>query len=173
MNTFSSVRTQSGAITIFICMMMLIFMTLMVVSAYSISTVNLQSVGNAQAREESIAAAQSVIEQVVASSFTDNPAVAALDDFPVDINNDGTNDYWVDLAEPTCVRATRANTKTASSVTLPGMTAVDAWNTIWELDATAVATDPDGIRGDTGASVRVRQGVRKLLSELEKDFVCS
>jgi hypothetical protein len=91
----------------------------------------------------------------------------------VDINNDGINDYWVDLAVPVCVRATRANTKTASSVTLPGMTAVDAWNTIWELDAIAVATDPDGVRGDTGASVRVRQGVRKLLSELEKDLVCS
>jgi hypothetical protein len=173
MSTYSSVRTQGGAITIFICMMMLIFMTLMVVSAYSISTVNLQSVSNAQAREESIAAAQSVIEQVVASSFTDNPTVAALDDFPVDINNDGINDYWVDLAVPVCVRATRANTKTASSVTLPGMTAVDAWNTIWELDAIAVATDPDGVRGDTGARVRVRQGVRKLLSELEKDLVCS
>jgi len=169
----STSRRQRGAITIFICMVMLLFMTLMVVTAFSMSTVNLQSVSNVQAREEATAAAQSVIEQVVASSFTENPASAALVDFPVDVNGDGTDDYWVDLAVPVCVRATRANTSTASSVTLPGMTAVDAWNTIWELDAIATATDPGGLVGDTGASVRIKQGVRKLLSEVQKDLVCS
>lgn len=166
MMTNTSKRAQRGAITIFVCMMMMIFMTLMVVTAYSFSTVNLQAVGNAQVREEAIAAAQSVIEQVVASSFTDDPSVAFLTDFPVDINADDTTDYLVNLVVPVCVRATRANSQTASSVTLPGMTAVDAWNTVWELDATATDTS-------TGASVRVRQGVRKLLSEVEKNLVCS
>ena len=166
MNASPSMRTQGGAITIFICMIMLIFMTLMVIAGYSMSTVNLQSVGNAQVREEAIAAAQSVIEQVVASPFTDAPATAVLTDFPIDIDGDGTTDYLVDLIQPVCVRFTRANTSVASSVTLPGMTAVDAWNTIWELDATA--TD-----AATGARVQLRQGVRKLLSDTEKNLVCS
>ena len=170
MMTNTSKRAQRGAITIFICMMMMIFMTLMVVTAYSFSTVNLQAVGNAQVREEAIAAAQSVIEQVVASSFTDDPSKAFLIDFPVYIDSDidvsEKPDYLVNLPVPVCVRATRANSQTASSVTLPGMTAVDAWNTVWELDATATDTS-------TGASVRVRQGVRKLLSEVEKNLVCS
>jgi hypothetical protein len=76
------------------------------------------------------------------------------------------DDYLVNLVEPLCVRATRANSAAASSVTLPGMTSTDAWNTVWELDATATETV-------SGASVRVRQGVRKLLSEAEKDLVCS
>lgn len=166
MNNSRGPRSQRGAITIFICMIMLIFITLMVVTAFAISRVNLQAVGNVQVREQGIAAAQAVIEQVIASSFTDDPPAAALVDFPVDVNADGVTDYLVNLPEPTCVRATRANTSTASSVTLPGMSAIDAWNTIWELDATA--TD-----AATGTSVRVLQGVRKLLSEAEKTLVCS
>jgi Tfp pilus assembly protein PilX len=166
MNARAGSREQRGAITIFVCMMMLIFITLMVVTAFSLSSVNLQSVGNAQVREEAIAAAQSVIEEVVASPFTDNPVSAVKSAYPVDINGDGVFDYFIDLPEPACLRFTRANTSVASSVTLPGMTAVDAWNTIWELDATA--TD-----ATTGARVRVRQGVRKLLSDTEKNLVCS
>jgi hypothetical protein len=159
-------QAQRGAITIFISMMMLIFMTLMVVTAYSLSSVSLQSVGNTQMRQEAVAAAQSVLELVVASPFTDNPVDAALDDFGVDINGDDTDDYFVDLAVPVCVRYTRANSAVGVSVTLPGMGAVDAWNTVWDLDATA--TDPA-----TGASVRVRQGVIKLLSNADKNLLCS
>jgi hypothetical protein len=159
-------RTQRGAITIFICMMMLIFITLMVITAFSMSNINLQSVGNVQVRDEAISAAQTVIEQVVASPFTDDPPTAVLVDFPVDINGDKVTDYLVNVVQPVCVRATRANSATASSVTLPGMTSTDAWNTVWELDATA--TD-----AASGASVRVRQGVRKLLSEAQKNLVCS
>ena len=169
MHARSDARRQGGAITIFICMMMLIFITLMVVTAFSLSSVNLQSVGNAQVREEAIAAAQSTIEEVVASPFALNPAAAAKNDYPVNVDNvlatDGDNDYLVDLAEPTCVRATRANSATASSVTLPGMSSTDAWNTIWELDA--ISTD-----ARSGAQVRVRQGVRVLLSEVQKNLVC-
>lgn len=161
-----AIHTQRGAITIFLSMMMLIFMTLMVVTAYSLSSVSLQSVGNTQTRQEALAAAQSVIELVVASPFIDNPADAVLDDFGVDINGDDVDDYFVDLALPVCVRFTRANSAVGASVTLPGMSAIDAWNTVWDLDATA--TDPV-----SGASVRVRQGVVKLLSDDEKKLLCS
>lgn len=159
-------HTQRGAITIFLSMMMLIFMTLMVITAYSLSSVSLQSVGNTQTRQEAVAAAQSILELVVASPFTDNPALAALDDEPVDINGDDVDDYFVDLAVPVCVRFTRANSAVGVSVYLPGMGAVDAWNTVWDLDATA--TDPA-----TGTSVRVRQGVVKLLSDADKNLLCS
>ena len=170
MNASTLHRSQRGAVTIFICMMMLIFITLMVVTAYTMSTVNLQSVGNAQVRDEAIAAAQSVIERVVASPFAtlpNGPANAAIDDgLGVDINDDGVDDYIVTMEAPVCVRFTRANTSIGVSVTLPGMSAVDAWNTVWDLDATATNTA-------TGAQVRVRQGVLKLLSDAEKNGLCS
>ena len=52
-----------------------------------------------------------------------------------------------------------------SSVTLPVM-ASSTWNTVWNLEATV--TDPA-----SGASVRVRSGVRVLLTESQKDAVCS
>jgi hypothetical protein len=166
MNSGRAKHTQRGAITIFLSMMMLIFMTLMVITAYSLSSVSLQSVGNTQVRQEAVAAAQSILELVVASPFINDPANAVLVGEGVDINGDDVDDYFVDLAEPVCVRYTRANSAVGASVTLPGMSAVDAWNTVWDLDATA--TDPV-----TGASVRVRQGVVKLLTDDQKNLLCS
>jgi hypothetical protein len=79
---------QRGVITIFISMLMLILITVLVVTAYSLSTTNLRAVGNVQVREEALAAAQDYIEQVVASPFTDDPNDAAVSDVPIDVNAD-------------------------------------------------------------------------------------
>ena len=165
MRDVTSVSSQRGVITIFISMLMLILITVLVVTAYSLSTTNLRAVGNVQVREEALAAAQDYIEQVVASPFVNDPNSAAVDDVPIDINADGNADYLVDLAVPVCVRATQANIQLASSVTLPGMTATSAWDTIWELDATAT-------EATSGVSVNVAQGVRVLLNDVEKNLVC-
>ena len=70
MITVTSSTYQRGVITIFISMMMLLLITVMVVTAYSLSTTNLRAVGNVQARDEAIASANYVIEQVVGSGFT-------------------------------------------------------------------------------------------------------
>ena len=158
---------QGGAITILIAMIMLVVITVMISTAFSLSTINLKAVGNAQAREEALAAAHIVIEQTISSPFVLDPCAAAVTAAPIDIYGgdvDG-DEYLVDLAVPRCVRAVQASVSTASSVTLPGMTAVSAFNTIWELDATATEST-------TGAKVRVIQGVRILLSQTEKDAVC-
>ncbi|MBE9540363.1 MAG: hypothetical protein IMF06_14865 [Proteobacteria bacterium] len=168
MITLQSPGRQQGAITILIAMIMLVVITVMITTAFSLSTINLKAVGNAQVREEALAAAQIVIEQTVASPFALDPNAAAVTDLPIDIYNgpiDG-DEYLVTLATPLCVRATQAAVSTASSVTLPGMTSVSAYNTIWELDATAT-------EGTTGAKVRVIQGVRILLSETERNAVCN
>ena len=74
MITTGSDRGQRGVITIFICMVLLILITLMVITAFSLSTMNLTAVGNAQTRDEAIAAANFVIEQELAgheSALTD------------------------------------------------------------------------------------------------------
>lgn len=156
---------QVGAVTIFVCMMMLLMITVLVLTSYSLSTMNLQSINNAQVREEAIAAANDVIERVVGFNFTANPSAFA-DTYTVDINNDLTVDYQVELAEPVCVRATPVTVTSASSVTLPGMSSASGWNTVWELDATATQTV-------TGARVQVLHGVRVLLSTNEKNDVCA
>ena len=171
MIAMTSFSTQRGVITIFISMLMLLFMTVMVLTAYSLSTTNLRAVGNVQARDEAIASANYVIEQTVGSGFTsvgNDPNDAALDDFQVYINKNELTpeyEYLVDLLAPRCVRAYRVNTATTTSVTLPGMSGVGAFNTIWELDATAT-------EAASNASVRVIQGIRILMDEVRKDELC-
>jgi len=159
---------QAGVITIFIAMMMLILITLLVVTAFSLSTTNLRAVGNVQARDGGIAAAQFVIEQIVGEDFG-NPVAKARVDFPVYINDDSappsTPDYFVNVPEPVCVRATQTSVLSSSSVALPGFSSAGAWNTVWEINA--VATDVA-----TGASVSVVQAVRVLLNQVQKDQVC-
>ena len=164
MNIIHTAVRQRGVITIFITMMMLLLITILVTTAYSLSTMNLRAVGNVQVREEALAAANLVIERVVGQGdlFTLTPSASTTG---VDINNDGGDDYIVDLAVPQCIRATRANSVAGTSVTLPGMSLGTSWNTIWELDATAT-------EASTGAQVRVKHGIRVLLSETRKNAAC-
>tara|TARA_R110002110_G_scaffold245617_1_gene461952 strand:- start:12179 stop:12697 length:519 start_codon:yes stop_codon:yes gene_type:complete len=156
---------QQGAITIFITMVLLVLITLAVLAAFSMSTTNLRAVGNVQLRSEAQAAASYVIEQTLGSDFTVAPA--AVVGIEVNMLNNPLSParYLVDLAAPVCVRATVASTSSASSVTLPGLIVAGAWDTVWELDATA--TDPA-----SGAQVRVVQGVRVLLSDANKNARC-
>ncbi|MEH6637499.1 MAG: hypothetical protein V7700_18420 [Halioglobus sp.] len=171
MIAMTSFSTQRGVITIFISMLMLLFITVMVLTAYSLSTTNLRAVGNVQARDEAIAAANKMIELTVGSAFTavgKDPNEAAVDGFQVYINANQTTPeyvYLVDLLAPRCVRSYRANTTTTSSVTLPGMSASGAYNTIWELDATAT-------EAASNASVRVIHGIRILMDEIRKNELC-
>lgn len=154
---------QRGVATIFVAMVLLVLITLLVTTAFSLSTMNLKAVGNAQVRKEAIAAANKSIQLIVPITFWD-PIVERTDS--VDINNDGNDDYDVVVAEPSCIRATKANISTTSSVTLPGFSAIDAWNTIWELDATATEST-------SGTRVRVRHGIRVLMTEADKNLYCS
>lgn len=163
MTPSSSHRNQRG-VTLVIGLIMLVLLTLIVTTAFNLSTSNLRSVGNMQIRDEAIAAANIAIEMEVGSPFTNTPA--AVDDRPVDIDNDGTTDYLVDIAQPQCIRASQAIRDVLTSVTLPGMSSSPYWNTIWDFDATV--TD-----AKSGASVRIRQGARVLLTETQKDAVCS
>jgi hypothetical protein len=159
---------QRGA-TLIVALIMLVLMTLVLVSGFSLSTSNLKSVGNMQMREESVAAANRALEVVIGSSFTDAPQAQEIE---VDINSDGTNDYTVAVALPVCTRVALAS---AGGVTQWGVTASlggagggggATWYTDWDLDATV--TDDS-----SGAKVRVRQGVRVLLDDARRTAVCS
>lgn len=157
-----SAHTQRGA-TLIIGLIMIVLITLIVVNAFSLSSTNLKAVGNMQVRNEEIAAANQAIEQVISSPFTDAPVTQSLN---VDINKDGVNDYVVVIAAPTCMRAVVAASADPSDVELdPSMSSASTWNTEWDIDSkvTDVAS---------GASVRVRQGVRVLLSDTQKTAVC-
>lgn len=144
---------------------MLVLMTLMLITALNLGTTNFRAMTNMQFRSEAIAAANTAIEQVIGSPFAVAPAAETIE---VDLNNDATIDYVVEIAEPQCVYAAQAFGADPSSLSLPiSMTVASTWNTIWDLDATVNGADNAG-----GASVRVHAGVRVLISEFQKNSVC-
>ena len=115
---------------------MLTLITLMIMAALAIGSANFRTVTNMQFRDEAIAAANKAIDQVVSSPFALDPP-AAVETIEVDLDNDGTPDYDVDIAEPQCLRATIAATTAPSSESLPpAMGTASSWNTVWEIQAT-------------------------------------
>lgn len=153
-------RRQRGT-TLVVTLVMLLMLMLMVGSAYTLSGSNLKAVGNMQFRNEAIAAANIGIERVLGSAFTTAPTAEQIN---VDINNDGTTDYVVAMAAPVCMRASASPSNVPSSSGLAGMSS-SSWNTVWDLDATV----SDAV---SGAAVKVRSGVRVLLSDAQKNQVC-
>ena len=161
MNCFYS-KKQRGA-TLIVALIMLVTLTLIVSTAFTLSGSNLKSVRNMQLRNEAIAAANLAIEQVISSPFTNSPTAETIG---VDINQDGKNEFNVDIAVPVCTRASIASDASPSSLSLPvSMSTSNFWNTIWDLDATV--NDPI-----SGTSVHVRSGTRVKLSDSQKNLVC-
>jgi type II secretory pathway pseudopilin PulG len=156
---------QRGAALV-VGLIMLVLITIMLLSALVLSTSNFRSVSNMQFREEAIAAANRAIDTVTSSNFTLDPAAEEIN---VDIDNDGAEDYVVNIDEPLCISAAQAFGADPSSLSLPGaMTVASTWNTVWDIRATVAPENNAG-----GASVVVRAGVRALLTEAQKEAVCS
>lgn len=150
---------ERGA-TLIVALIMLLLFTLLVSGAFTLSTINLKAVGNMQAREEALAAANSAIETLLELNFVG----AANLTIPVDINNNGINDYQVEIPAPACIRVSAAESSAPSSVNLTGLSS-DTWNTVWNIEGTAT----DVV---SGTSVTVRQGVRVLLTDAQKNTHC-
>jgi hypothetical protein len=156
-------RSQTGA-TLVVSLIMLTLITLMIIAALAIGSGNFKTVSNMQYRDEAVDAANKAIDQVVSSAFALAPTAETIN---VDLNNDLTTDYVVEIAEPQCVRATIAQVTAPSSESLPpAMGSVFTWNTVWDIQATVAGTNPGQ------AAVDVRAGVRVLLSQAQKDAVC-
>lgn len=167
MRTSAPTGSQRGA-TLIVGLIMLVLITLLVTSAFTISTSGLKSMGNMQVRDEAIAAGNKAIEQVLSSPFTNAPTGEVIN---VDLNNDGTTDYVVTFNTPTCVNASSIpSTSVAPSSISLGPTFNPAtstlYETVWDLDANVA--DPNG----SGAAVRMHQGVRVLLNQTQVSAVC-
>lgn len=159
MNSFKCGAQRGAALVV--AMIMLLLFTLLLSGAFTLSTVNLKAVGNMQMREEALAAANAVIEQVLSTDFVGTGAQSGIG---WDVNNDGTDEYLVSVEEPECIRATLAESTAASSVNLAALSSM-TWNTVWQIQGTA--TD-----AANGTSVTVREGVRVLLTNAQKNTHC-
>ena len=102
-------RRQRGA-TLVIGMIMLVLLTLFVIAAVNMSTLNLRVMGNTQARNEAVAAAQQVIERIVTTDFPKNPVATTV---TVDVaagtdtvgSGSGATTYSVAIAAPSCLNS--------------------------------------------------------------------
>jgi Tfp pilus assembly protein PilX len=163
---------RQRGVTLIVGLIMLVLITLMVTTAFTLSTGNLKSVGNMQFRNDSVAAANKAIEQVVgtqmAAGFLTVPAATTI---TFDINNDGNTDYRVAVAAPVCIEA-NAVAGTGGSGACSGVRggalagcSTANYSTLWELSASVT----DAV---SGSSVQVREGVRMEMTETQRTAVC-
>ncbi len=162
MRLVASKQSQCG-MTLLVGMIMLVLITMLVTTAFTMSTSNLKAVGNMQAHDQAIAAANVALEQVLSSPFTTTPQAESIN---VDNNNDGTADYVVAIATPVCVRASIDTLASKSDIDNPLLSTIDQWNTVWDVQA--VVTD-----ANTGANTTVSAGMRVLLTQSQKETVCT
>ena len=162
MRLIASKHSQRG-MTLLVGMIMLVLITMLVTTAFTMSTSNLKAVGNMQAHDQAIAAANVALEQVLSSPFTTTPQAESIN---VDNNNDGTVDYVVAIATPVCVRASIDTLASKSDIDNPLLSTIDQWNTVWDVQA--VVTD-----ANTGANTTVSAGMRVLLTQSQKETVCT
>ena len=165
----SNSNAQRGA-TLVIAMIMLILITLFVLAAVNMSSINFKVMSNEQARNESIGATQQAIEQVISTNFPTNPQPVTVN---VDINGDGNTDYTANIAKPTCLNsvpiktddpqlsvtnpndiACFASSASSTSGIVPAVSGGNSLcsNTQWDVKGTVTDTR-------TGSSVNVHQGV--------------
>jgi Tfp pilus assembly protein PilX len=154
-----SLRAGQGGIVLIVALIMLLLISLVVASAFTLSTSNLKSVGNVQYHAESVTAANSAIESTITGTFL--TALNTTSSVNVDLDKDGNIDYRVDVQIPLCpVRVKQVSETTPSGYETTGGSASVAgtYITDWEL----IATVTDAV---TGAASTVREGVRLPIGE--------
>jgi Tfp pilus assembly protein PilX len=171
--------TQRGA-TLVIGMIMLVLVTLFVLAAINMSTTNLRVMGNEQARNQAIAAAQRAVEQVASVDFTKNPPTTATPTtVSVDVNADTTADYTATVTaaclnsvpvkvteldpddvvnDGPCYLSTASSTSGMPAATGSGDSLCSA--TQWDVSATV----SDATANTTGVAVILHQGVSKRIA---------
>lgn len=152
-NKLSGIKQQRGS-TLLVALVMLVLLTLIAVSAINSTTSSIEIVGNAQFREEAIAAAELAVEKVISTGNFKTTAPAPQN---IDINQDGTTDYTVTFEpKPGCVSVKPV---VIGDFGVPGVCAssigaVCFW-TVWDIRA--VVNDVK-----TGASVVLHHGVKTI-----------
>jgi hypothetical protein len=165
--TTRTLHGQKGVVLI-VGLIMLILITLMVTTAFTLGNTNLKSVGNMQFRNESIAAANKAVEQMVGTYFGPTmTSIPGTQTITLDINNDGTADYSALVLPPVCVEEKLVpSTATAPcDPLLPWTCTTSNYSTLWDIETRVT----DAV---SGASIRIHQGVRKELTQSQCDVLC-
>jgi hypothetical protein len=173
----SSPRSQRGT-SLLVGLVMLVLLTLMAISAFESSNVNLRVVGNMQARQETLSAAQTAIENLLSSAAFINiasPPAAVV----VGLNAANYNVNF--LPVPSCVSTVDIPTEDLdptnpedfkcipsaalqqSGIFITGIPLPPSYcsNTRWKVTASAA----DQTAGTTNAVTKLEQGVAVRVSK--------
>jgi Tfp pilus assembly protein PilX len=173
-----SLRVAQRGVTLIVGLIMMVLITLVVINAFTLSSSNLKTVGNVQVRSEATAAANQAIEQMISAGFT---TALGPRTYSIDIDKNGTEDYSVAVATPTCLKSVVVDTCTNSGCEVDptcssscqggvcvGLLATSCGNSLTDWDIKAVVA-----HAATGASVTVREGVRIPLTTSAAASVCN
>ncbi len=154
----SNFSSRQRGITLIVGLIILTVTTILTLSAFTLSGGNLKAVGNMQFRNEAIAAANMAIEQTINVNFATFDPASYPTAVNIDIDQDNTTDYVVNVNAPICIRAAPApiNSTSLSGVNSNVTNSSDIL-VLWEIDANAV-------NQATGTSVRAKHGINKRLS---------
>ena len=195
-----AVRRSQRGVTLVVGMIMLVLITLLVLASFHLGRNNLEIVGNAQQRNEALAAAQQTIEAAVDSPLlTSSPGSifpTPCSGWPAntlcyDVNADGTNDVVVQITPaPTCVKG-QVIPLTSLSLTDPNdqpcriqvqqcfgqegcaSTGSSCANSLWDIRAVAQNLAPNGTSAASRGPVAVvNQGIAKRVRASEIAATC-
>lgn len=155
--TTASVQHQRGS-TLLVGLVMLVLLTLVAVSAINSTSSSVQMVGNAQFREEALAAAQKAIENVLSTGdFRNNPPVSQTIYVNGEAGVPGAAAYTVTFEPAPECRSFKPVDPTDPLTPLDCASSIGdvCYWTLW--DVRAVVSDPN-----TGASIAIHQGVRTI-----------
>lgn len=151
-----------------IALILLVLITLVVSSAFKLSSSNLKSVANVQYRSEAVASANRAIEEVVSGSFLSALGTSIVKN--IDIDKNGTTEYTATVAIPTCpIRVRRVSLEAPSGYEVGDGSSSLAGVYVADYELTSTVSDSS----ITGAAVSVRQGVRVPVDQSDYDAYVS
>ena len=166
-----SPRAQRGA-TLIVGLVMLMLLTMLAVSALTSSTLQMRVIGNSQARQESIAAANAALQTTLSTpAFMLNSSAVAASPVLVDISQDGVADYAVTVV-PTCTSSIpflNAQLDVNSAEDFKCFVSQELFDgkswcaqTSWELEARATDVNNAGTRATIYEGVTVRAALEDV-----------
>ena len=162
----SSTRRQRG-VAVFFALIFMGLLTLLAVSAFNISSVNLKVVTNVQARQEATVAADQAAQQVISNSTFALSAVPYTTSIDVDINKDTLADYTASVvAAASRTGPTRARDRSSTPPTrapVPDRRRV-CHQTQWDVRSRTLPASAGSCRGNAGTDVTIHQGVSMVMS---------
>lgn len=186
--------SQRGA-TLVVTLIFLVLMSLFAISAFNSSSSNLRIVGNSQAVQESLSAAQLAVEATISTpEFHTNPEGVAAAPITVDMNGDGAPEYTASIKPaPNCYRAkpilpselpAAPKNAVTTDVWAPCRQPVRSGGTFIDSEAPIAGTDPEScansewnVRAEvkdatTQTQVSVNQGVAVIVFGNEVSTYC-